>query len=142
MSAADVAREALDALRLLVIRGDYPRHEYERMKAALAASEPTPAVRDKMTQIGPFETERQALDSPAVRAVHAAFDADPGAGKMHGPNLAMLLNACSAAEVTLGEYDRRIVSWLAGWEPTTVVVIAGLIRRAADGPEVLLDGDR
>lgn len=29
---------------------------------------------------GPFETERQASETPAVQAVYAAFDAAPGAG--------------------------------------------------------------
>ena len=82
---------------------------------------------------GPFETEQAARETPAVRAVHAAFDAGPGAGKMHPHNLAMLTAALDDAGVTLGEHDRRIVSWLAGWEPATVVVVAGLIRRAAAG---------
>jgi len=30
----------------------------------------------------------------------------------------------------LGVYDRRIVAWLADWEPSTLTVIAGLITRA------------
>ncbi len=36
----------------------------------------------------------------------------------------------AAAGVDTGEYDDRIISWLAGWEPETVAVIAGLIGRA------------
>jgi hypothetical protein len=82
---------------------------------------------------GPFETERQALDWPAVRAVFAAFDADPGAGKMRPHNLAMLTDACAAAGVEMGAYDRRILAWLALWEPTTCAVVAGIIARAAAG---------
>ena len=39
---------------------------------------------------GRFETERQALDTPAVRAVYTAFEAAPGLGRMQPPNLAML----------------------------------------------------
>lgn len=89
---------------------------------------------DKASRIGPFQTEQQARQSPAVQAAYAAFDRNPGAGKMHPHNLAILTDALAAAEVTPGEYDRRIVSWLAGWEPTTAVVVAGIIRRAADGP--------
>jgi hypothetical protein len=83
---------------------------------------------------GPFETEQEARETPAARGVHEAFRADPGAGKMHPHNLEILTAACSAAAVRLGEYDRRIVSWLAAWEPSTVVVIAGLIQRAARRP--------
>jgi hypothetical protein len=32
--------------------------------------------------------------------------------------------------VELGAYDHAIVQWLAGWEPSTVAVMAGLISRA------------
>lgn len=66
-----------------------------------------------------------------MRAVHAAFDADPGAGKMAPHNLAMLRQAYDAAGIELGAYDSRILAWLAGWEPQTVAVIAGLITRAS-----------
>ena len=45
-------------------------------------------------------------------------------------NLAMLTAACTAADVELGSYGRRILAWLAGWEPQTCAVIAGLISRA------------
>ena len=92
-------------------------------------------------EIGPFETEQQARETQAARAAVEVFSADPGPGKMHAPVLAILTDACSAAEVTLGEYDRRIVSWLAAWEPATAVVIAGIIRRAADGPPELPEDD-
>lgn len=91
-----------------------------------------------MADHGPFESEDQADATPAVRAVFAAFDADPGPGKMAPHNLAMLTSACgaagiglgAAAEIGLGAYDARILAWLAGWEPQTCAVIAGLIRRA------------
>ena len=43
---------------------------------------------------GPFETERQALGTPAVRAVFTTFEAAPGPGRMQPPNLAMLRAAC------------------------------------------------
>ena len=79
---------------------------------------------------GPFETERQARETPAVRAVYAAFDTDPGPGKMTAPNAAMLTEACDAAAVELGTYDHRILVWLAGWEPATCAVVAGIIARA------------
>jgi hypothetical protein len=81
----------------------------------------------------PLETERQAMELPAVRAVYEAFDADPGAGKMTPHNFLMLVRACEAAGVDLGSpssYDRRILAWLAGWEPETCAVVASLITRA------------
>src|SRR6266487_3274756 len=79
---------------------------------------------------GPFETERQVRELPAVQAAYEAFDADPGVGHMRPYNERMLLQSCAAAGVTLGSFDRRIVSWLAGWEAETCPVIAGLISRA------------
>ena len=77
--------------------------------------------------MGPFETERQALGTPAVRAVYTAFEAAPGQGRMQPPNLAMLRAACEGADVELGVYDLRILAWLAGWEPQMCAVVAGLI---------------
>ena len=79
---------------------------------------------------GPFETEREARELPAVQAVYRAFDADPGAGKMAPHTRQMLEAACAAAGVDLGAFDRRILTWLSGWEPTTVAVVVGLIARA------------
>ena len=83
------------------------------------------------TPNGPYQTEAQVTDLPVVRGVYAAFDADPGPGKMHPHNLAILAGACEAAGVGLGAYDQRILAWLAEWEPQTCAVIAGLITRAA-----------
>jgi hypothetical protein len=79
---------------------------------------------------GPFETERQVRETPAVRAVHEAFDAAPGVGRMTAPSLAILRGACQDAGVELGEYDARVLAWLAGWGPVECAVIAGLITRA------------
>jgi hypothetical protein len=79
---------------------------------------------------GPFDTERQVRELPAVRAVYEAFGADPGVGRMAPHNERMLRESCAAAGVVLGAFDVRIVSWLAGWEPGTCAVIAGLISRA------------
>ena len=64
--------------------------------------------------IPPLETQQQASELPAVRAVYEAFAADPGAGKMAAPNLRMLLDAVAAAGVKVGAYDVRILEWLAG----------------------------
>ena len=44
----------------------------------------------------------------------------------------MIGETCAAAGVDLGAFDRRILSWLSGWEPATAVVICGLITRAHD----------
>jgi len=86
---------------------------------------------------GPFETERQALDTPAVRAVYTAFEAAPGQGRMQPPNLAMLRAACEGADIELGAYDLRILAWLAGWEPQVCAVVAGLITRARSHGEAV-----
>jgi hypothetical protein len=82
---------------------------------------------------GPFETEREAAAAPAVPAVCAAYGADPGAGKMAAHNLAMLRQACEAAGLELGAFDRRVLAWLAGFERATCAVVAGIITRAAAG---------
>ena len=79
---------------------------------------------------GPYETERQVREIPAVQAVWTAFRAAPGVGAMEPHNRSLIEDACRAARVELGAYDARIVAWLAGWEPQTCAVIAGLIRRA------------
>ena len=79
---------------------------------------------------GPFETEREAREHPAVRAVYEAFDADPGVGKMAPHNHRLLCEALTAARVELGAYDHRVLLWLATWEPQVCVVIAGMITRA------------
>ena len=79
---------------------------------------------------GPFDTEQQARQLPAVRAVYDAFDRDPGVGKMAPPNLRMLLDALAGAGVYVGAYDIQIAQWVAGWEPQTVAVIAGWVQRA------------
>ena len=76
---------------------------------------------------GPFETEREAhfaslwAKQAPDRPAHAGTD-------MAAVNAADLLGVLAGVE--LGAYDRRIVGWLAGWEPLTVAVICGLIRRA------------
>jgi len=79
---------------------------------------------------GPFDTDREVRETPAVRAVREAFDADPGAGKMAPHIHRMLCEALTEARVELGAYDHRIVLWMAGWEAETCAVIAGLIIRA------------
>jgi hypothetical protein len=85
---------------------------------------------------GPFETERQAADLPAVRAVYEAMRERTGPvtseqrKAMDAMCSALITDECERAGVRLGAYDARIVAWLGNWEPQTCAVIAGLIRRA------------
>jgi hypothetical protein len=46
-------------------------------------------------------------------------------------NLLLLERACETAGVELGEYDRLILGWLAGFEDSACSVVAGLVARAA-----------
>jgi hypothetical protein len=82
--------------------------------------------------MGPFETKHEASRLPAVQAIYAAFRADPGVGRMAPHSLRMLDEACAAARVDLGAFDRRVLAWLSEWEPETAAVVAGLIARAYD----------
>jgi hypothetical protein len=90
----------------------------------------SPGCRSHGPGPGPFETERQVRELPAVRAVCDAFGAAPGVGRMAPHNERMLRESCVAAGVALGAFDAQVVSWLAGWELGTCAVIAGLISRA------------
>lgn len=80
---------------------------------------------------GPFESEAEVRQLPEVQAVYAAFDADPGPGKMAPHSQRMLENALLAAMVSPGAHDARLIRWLAGWGPQTVAVIASWITQAA-----------
>jgi hypothetical protein len=79
---------------------------------------------------GPFQTEREALDLPAVRAIYDAMRASHRRGVMREPSRQLLGEACAAAGVEVGAYDDRILVWLAGFRPQECAVIAGLITRA------------
>ncbi len=72
---------------------------------------------------GPFGTERQAAAAVAHITSSPPASWEPG---LHQH----LENACAAAGVNLGAYDHQVMLWLAGWEPSTVAVVAGLIARA------------
>ena len=78
---------------------------------------------------GPFETEGQVLATPAVQAVYRAYDV--GTTSLRDGAADLLLSACERAGVTLGAYDRRILVWLAGFEPQAATAVAGVIVRAA-----------
>ena len=79
---------------------------------------------------GPYETEAEARENPAVQEIYAAFRADPGMGRMAPLINALLVDVCTMAGVDLGAFDRRVLSWLSGWEPETAAVICGMITRA------------
>jgi len=79
---------------------------------------------------GPFATER-AASAEVRRAYGALRPAPPAAGSVTRLNGELLTRACAGAGVELGAYDHQILRWLAGWEPGTCAVIAGLITRAA-----------
>lgn len=92
-----------------------------------------------MSDHGPFESEDQARTTAAVRAIYEAYRA--GITSLHDGSAELLLSACEQAGVTLGAYDRRILSWLAGFEPQAAAAVAGIINRAAARPphEVAFD---
>ena len=90
-----------------------------------------------MTQanIGPYGNEGEALAAPLYQEVNALHRAgrvrsgDPDRLVM-GTVYRHIAEACDAAGVELGAFDRRTLAWLAGWEPSTVQVVIGLIIRA------------
>jgi hypothetical protein len=84
---------------------------------------------------GPFETEGQALAAPAVQAVYRAYDV--GITSLRDGAADLMLSACEKAGVRLGAYDRRILIWLAGFEPQAAAAVAGVIVGAAARSERL-----
>lgn len=80
---------------------------------------------------GPYETEAAAR-AAALWTTHGREQRM----SIESANLADLAAALSG--VSLGAYDERIIGWLAGWPPSTVAVICGLLgraRQATAGPE-------
>lgn len=90
--------------------------------------------------LGPYADDTQALhdarlewrDENAIYRSYTVNRARPGATARQQA-LAALVAECEAAGVELGIYDRRILGWLSEWEPETVQVVLGLIRRASIG---------
>jgi hypothetical protein len=76
----------------------------------------------------PYETEREA----AAAARHI-YDLEAGTGAWRDGSLRLMEDACRAAGVQVGAFDYKILVWLAGYEPSTCAVIAGLITRAHAG---------
>jgi hypothetical protein len=78
------------------------------------------------TDNGPYETEREAH-----AAAIAAIPPEDGRSILtETQNRQLLEDACAAAGVTLGEFDRRIIDWFGGFDDSSCAVIAGIIRRA------------
>lgn len=77
--------------------------------------------------MGPYETEQQA--AAYMDEAYHYEDRMPGSGSMSAYNLGALTTACE--EYTrLGDYDRQVIEWLSGQEPTAVAVLIGIVRRA------------
>jgi hypothetical protein len=91
---------------------------------------PSPPANSPHLLTGPFETEQEVRDHPVVRAIYEAARADLPRGLLAKGNHEMLSHVLRTAGVELGAYDERIIGWLAGYEPGTCAVIAGLIARA------------
>lgn len=75
---------------------------------------------------GPYEHEVEARREPMPTAVGA----ESVAVTRNWLRLTALLEACERSGVELGAFDRRILSWLAGYEAETVQVVVGLVERA------------
>jgi hypothetical protein len=77
---------------------------------------------------GPYEREVDARRD--AEDIYIAARRDHQRGAMTRANTDVLRTALSRAGVELGAYDETIIYWVAGWEPTTVHVIASWISRA------------
>lgn len=78
---------------------------------------------------GPIETEPFRDRAETTRRMNLAFTNEVRALLAH-EDAAILLDELAAAGVELGAEDRKIVSWLAGWEYGTLITIASWIKRA------------
>lgn len=61
------------------------------------------------------------------------IDREPIGFRPRDEQEATLHEVLATAGVDLGAYDAKIVAWVAGWERSTVAVIASWVQRA--GPE-------
>ena len=86
---------------------------------------------ERKTVHGPYDTDSDAMRDTAH--VHQAYRVAYERGLMDRINEGLLFAALCGAGVELGAYDRRIVGWLADWEPHVVQVIIGWIERAHAG---------
>ena len=70
---------------------------------------------------GPYNSEGEARRA----AAHTGLT-----GTATVRNRDMLTRACWTSHVEAGLFDARILDWLAGYEPATCAVIAGMVTRA------------
>lgn len=99
---------------------------------------------ERITVHGPYDTDTAAMRD-AAHVNQAARDHRYPPAEMHALtpfhsvaripvadriNEGLLLAALGGAGVELGAYDRRIIGWFAGWEPSIVQVVIGWIERA------------
>lgn len=99
---------------------------------------------ERITVHGPYDTDTAAMRD-AAHVNQAVRDHRYPLAEMHALspfhsvaripvadriNDGLLLAALQQAGVELGACDRRIVAWLAGWEPYLVQVVIGWIERA------------
>jgi hypothetical protein len=47
--------------------------------------------------------------------------------RIHADNRSAIMEQLDG--IPLGDYDRRIIDWLAGWDVPTIAVVASLLRR-------------
>ncbi|HMG62820.1 MAG TPA: hypothetical protein VK599_07720 [Streptosporangiaceae bacterium] len=79
-----------------------------------------------MPDNGPYDSERQAR-----AAAHSVVPPEGGRSILRLAQCRELLDlACEAAGVETGEYDKRILDWIAGFEDSACMVFAGLVARA------------
>ncbi|MFI7113988.1 hypothetical protein ACIBK9_47260 [Nonomuraea sp. NPDC050227] len=74
-----------------------------------------------------FNIPRGPIDSEPLRAILA----DPSESTRLAKTAA-LQTALDGVE--LGEWDRTILVWLAGWEPSTVAVVCSWLHRVREAP--------
>lgn len=84
---------------------------------------------------GPYRTESEALAEPMptrVTNLHRAGlvrSGDPDR-RVHNTVTQALFDACASAGVELGDYDKRILGWLANWETSAAQVVLDMVVRA------------
>ena len=83
---------------------------------------------ERDTVHGPYDTSGEALRDAAH--VYDASRRQERRGTMSQISEGLLLAALASAGVQLGEFERGIAGWLAGYEPETVLVVIGWIERA------------
>jgi hypothetical protein len=105
--------------------------DLEAENAALRRGTPSTGLET----FGPFDSRDDVHALPVVQAAYDAASISPRRAIMEERNHRLLCKACADAGITVGAYDHQILLLIAGYEPETCAVIAGLIRRAAAGKD-------